>query len=420
MDTPKEYTEVESQANDTKSSGSYLPPTPAYTPSLVEDGEIDLFDIVRQVWDKKKTIIITVLIFLLFGIFVAVVSPEEYTSEVVLMPQSNSSSSGASGLLRQFGGLAGVSLGGSPSGNIGIDLYPDITQSTPFFLHMMDQAVFISNLDTTVVLKNYVTEIIDPPVTDYIKRYTIGLPKLLIGLPIRIIKSFQDKPKPAEIPVVGITTSEDTVANSQSNNAVRNVIKLTGQEKGAIGKLSQRIATSIEDNGTLRVTATMPDPYAAARATELSVDFLTNYLIEYKTEKSKSNLSFLEEQYEQAQSKYFRTQQRLAQFRDRNSNIVSARAQTELERLESENQLTYQVYQGLAQQLEQARITVQEETPIFKVLEPIQVPLSTSSPNRELIIFIFAFLGIFTGFAIVVISIIYRYIEPKLKATEAR
>ncbi len=419
MDTPKEYTEVETRAEDTGGRGSYVPP-PAHTPSLIEGGEIDLFDIIRQIWDRKRTIIITVLIFLFFGIFVAMVSPEEYTSEVVLMPQSSSPSGGASGLLRQFGGLAGISLGGSSSGNIGVDLYPDIARSTPFFLHMMDQPVFVSTLDTTVVLKNYMTELIDPPITDYIKQYTIGLPKLLIGLPVQIINSFKDKPKQAAAPVTDTTVSEDTVVDNQASDAVKNVIKLSSQEKGAMGKLSQRIETLIEDNGTLSVSVTMPDPYAAAKVAELSVEFLTNYLIEYKTEKSKSNLTFLEEQYEQAQTKYFRTQQRLAQFRDRNSNIVSARAQTELERLENENQLTYQVYQGLAQQLEQARITVQEETPVFKVLEPIQIPLSTSSPNRELIIFIFVFLGVFTGFAIVVTGIIYRYIEPKLKANEIR
>jgi len=417
LETPKEYTEIEPQATATKGSTDYVPP-PAYAPPPMKDGEIDLFDIIRQIWDRRKTIIITVVVFLFLGIFVAVVSPEEYTSEVVLMPQSGSSSGGASGLLRQFGGLAGVSLGGSSSGSIGVNLYPDIAQSTPFFLNMVDQSIFISNMDTTVTIKSYVTEVIEPPITDYIKQYTIGLPKLLISLPIKLIGSFKEKPKVADPTLLKVTEPVDTLTQTEAaNDSVQNVIKLDGQEIGAIGKLRQRIETTIEDNGMLRVSATMPDPYAAAQVTELSVDFLTNYLIEYKTEKSKSNLAFLEEQYEQAQIKYFRTQQRLAQFRDRNSNIVSARAQTELERLENENQLTYQVYQGLAQQLEQARITVQEETPIFKVLEPVQIPLSASSPNRELIIFIFTFLGIFTGFAIAVIDIIYAYVKPKFKTT---
>lgn len=415
MDTPKEYTETKSEVKE--SEENKLVPDDNEV-SLLQDGEIDLFDLISQIWGKRNIVIISAIIFLLFGIFVAMVSTEEYTSEVVLMPQSGSSSGGASGLLRQFGGLAGISLGGSSSGSIGVNLYPDIAQSTPFFLNIASQSVFVSNMDTTVAIKHYVTELIDPPITDHIKRYTIGLPKLLISLPIQIIESFKEKPQLADPPK--LTIPEDTLTQQEvATKDVQGVIKLDGSELGAIGKLRQRIETSIEENGMLRVSATMPDPYAAAQITELSVKFLTEYLIDYKTDKAKSNLLFLENQYEQAQNKYFRVQQKLAQFRDRNSNIVSARAQTQRERLEDENQLTFQVYQGLAQQLEQARITVQEETPVFKVLEPIQVPINTSAPNRELTIFIFTFLGIFVGFAIAVLSIIYKYIEPKLKATKS-
>jgi len=415
LDTPKEYTETKSEVKE--SEENKLVPDDNEV-SLLQDGEIDLFDLISQIWGKRNIVIISAIIFLLFGIFVAMVSTEEYTSEVVLMPQSGSSSGGASGLLRQFGGLAGISLGGSSSGSIGVNLYPDIAQSTPFFLNIASQSVFVSNMDTTVAIKHYVTELIDPPITDHIKRYTIGLPKLLISLPIQIIESFKEKPQLADPPK--LTIPEDTLTQQEvATKDVQGVIKLDGSELGAIGKLRQRIETSIEENGMLRVSATMPDPYAAAQITELSVKFLTEYLIDYKTDKAKSNLLFLENQYEQAQNKYFRVQQKLAQFRDRNSNIVSARAQTQRERLEDENQLTFQVYQGLAQQLEQARITVQEETPVFKVLEPIQVPINTSAPNRELTIFIFTFLGIFVGFAIAVLSIIYKYIEPKLKATKS-
>lgn len=416
MDTPKEYTETKPELETPASAQQAL--TEKGQKELIQDGEIDLFDLLSQLWGKRNIIIISTVVFMLLGVFIAIVSPEEYTSEVVLMPQSSSSSGGASGLLRQFGGLAGISLGSSSSGNIGINLYPDITQSTPFFLNMIDQSVFVSNMDTTVALEDYVTKLIDPPVTDYIKRYTLGLPKLLISFPIRIAQRFKQK-KPITVPPADTTAIQDTLQLENTTEPTQRVIQLEGKELGAIGKLRQRIETSIEDNGMLRVSATMPDPYAAARVTELSVDFLTNYLVEYKTEKAKSNLNFLEEQYKQAQNKYYRTQQRLAQFQDRNSNIISATAQTEQERLENENQLAFQVYQGLAQQLEQARITLQEETPLFKVLEPIQVPTATSAPNRELTVFIFIFLGIFVGSAIAVLSIIYRYIEPKLKATKS-
>ncbi len=376
----------------------------------MEDGEIDLADLFRQVWARRKTILITTVITFLLGIFVAVFSAEEYEASIVLMPQTSSSSNNmASGLLRQFGGLAGLGgMNANASGTLSPDLYPEITQSTPFYLQMINEDVYFSTLDTTVTFTEYFTEMQGASVLDYVKTYTIGLPKLIFNTPANLINSFKNKEKSK------VVLPDTTAIDSISAKSDQVPIVLTGQQLSVINRLKSRITTTIETTGMVEVSVEMPDPMAAAYTTEMAVKYLTQYIQEYRTEKSQQDLAFVEKQYKDKQEKYNIAQQRLARFQDQNMNIVTERARIEQARLQTEYTLTSSLYQGLAQQLEQAKIKVQEETPVFKVLEPIQVPLSTSKPNRELIIALSLFAGLFIGSFIAFIQIIYLNIKNKM------
>lgn len=395
--------------------------TKASTQNSNED-EVDLTDLIRRVWQRRKTVWITTLVTFLIGIFIAIVSPEEYEAEIILMPQSSSSSDNvASGLLRQFGGLAGLSGGVGPgNGSLTPNLYPDITQSTPFYLYLMKQEIFFSTLDTTTNILYYFNEVQKPTVLDYLKQYIVGLPRLIINLPLTLVNTFKEE-KPLAKPNSEATPSQAEIPAEQDSminlhNHYRPVT-LTGAEKAVIGKLKNRIKTSIETNGTVKVTVEMPDPYVAASTTELAVQYLTQYVTEYRIEKARQDLNFIQKQYDEKRSKYIQAQKRLAQMQDRNLNLFTESARTELEQAQTEYQLANSLYQSLAQQLEQAKIKVQEETPVFKVLEPVQVPLTKSKPNRELILFLSLFVGLFLGLGIVFLRIVIQNVKNNLSIT---
>ena len=266
----------------------------------------------------------------------------------------------------------------------------------------MDEELYFATLDTTVSFNQYFGEIERPGLLDYLKDYTIGLPRLLINLPIRFVNAFRNSPTaPVLVQSSGVdTTASDAVAR-------RAPLRLTGQQRGVMSKLKGRISTTIEENSTVKIAVQMPDPLVAAEATEMATAYLTNYILEYRTEKAQQDLQFIQAQHDDKKARYNAIQRRLARFRDRNMNIISETALIEQEQLEAENQLALGLYESLAQQLEQAKIKVQEETPVFKVLEPIQVPLSPSSPNRELILILSLFAGVFLGLGIVFILILY-------------
>ena len=48
--------------------------------------------------------------------------------------------------------------------------------------------------------------------------------------------------------------------------------------------------------------------------------------------------------------------------------------------------LAYQVYSQVAQQLQVARAKVQEEKPVFAVVEPAVIPLQPSGTSRKMIV----------------------------------
>ncbi len=64
------------------------------------------------------------------------------------------------------------------------------------------------------------------------------------------------------------------------------------------------------------------------------------------------------------------------------------------EELQSQYELAFNLYNTLSQQLQQKRLQVQEQTPVFSILQPVSVPLSKSAPNRTLIVIVAGILGV--------------------------
>lgn len=66
----------------------------------------------------------------------------------------------------------------------------------------------------------------------------------------------------------------------------------------------------------------------------------------------------------------------------------------EQERLQNDMSLAYQVYSQVASQLQVARAKVQEEKPVFAVVEPAVVPLKTSGTSKKVYVLIFVCLSV--------------------------
>ena len=82
-----------------------------------------------------------------------------------------------------------------------------------------------------------------------------------------------------------------------------------------------------------------------------------------------------------------------AKYTDANKNVVLNSTKAEAQRLQQEMNLAYQVYSQVATQLEGARIKVQQDKPVFAVLEPVTVPYKKSAPSKAKILIVFTLLS---------------------------
>ncbi len=342
-----------------------------------DEHEIDLLELAKTIWNKRMFILKVVGIGAFLGVIVALLSPKEYKSTSTLMPEySTESQGGASSLLRQYGGLLGIS-GGSYNSNsnaIRVDLYPNIVQSTNFQMQLMQQPFYFSDLDTTATLFEYFTELNSAGILGFIAEYTIGLPGKILG---------------------AILSKKELMTSVPGSSEESLVLNLSKEEFEVINTLRGKISASLdEESGIVSVTVTLPDNVAAAAVTEYTIRELTEYITEYRTEKVLRDLTFVEGQLATAEVRFEAAQLALAEFRDSNQGNLSARAQTDEQRLNSEYQIAFNLYNSLTQQYEEAKLKVQETTPAFKTLEPVQVPINDETSGAMILIVFIMLSGI--------------------------
>jgi len=368
--------------------------------------EIDLMAIVRKIWHGRKTILVTTGIFLVLGIFLAYISPKQYQSGVSLLVEPGGSNPAAnSAILKQLSALTGVPTGSSQDA-LTPALYPLVVGSEYFRLEVLYQQVTDSKTKTKMTLSEYFDS--HPPKTlqSILMKYTVGLPGTIlrairgekkdkkIVIPARTLPKASILPSTTNLP--GIRLSVIAPSGDDSASAT-----LTPDEKSKIGALSSRIKVEIKKGSLnlLMITVNMDDSLVTKELAGSVVNTLTRYIIDYRTRKVKSDREFIEELHAEAEIKYKRAQQILATYNDRNQNVVRSAARTEGESLKNEYDLTFNVYNSLSQLLEQAKINVQENTPVFTMIDPPSDATKTSSSST--IIMIMIFLGILAGVGVV-------------------
>ena len=142
------------------------------------------------------------------------------------------------------------------------------------------------------------------------------------------------------------------------------------------------------------VTATFQDSKVAAVVADSVVKKLQEYIIDYRTSKSKEDCLYLEKLFKERQQEYYEAQRKYADYMDSHDNIILQSVRTEQERLQNDMSLAYQVYSQVASQLQVARAKVQEEKPVFAVVEPAVVPLTPSGTGRKVYVLAFIFLSV--------------------------
>jgi hypothetical protein len=149
--------------------------------------------------------------------------------------------------------------------------------------------------------------------------------------------------------------------------------------------------------GYLTLSVTMPEALAAAEVAQKAQAMLQDYITHYKVEKSRAELDFIQDRYNQAKAEATREQYGVAVDQDRFKDLVSQVPQVKTSRKQMDYTISNSVFQELAKQLEQAKIQVAKDTPVFTIVEPVAVPTEDAGPSGLRTLVIWVFLGLLIG-----------------------
>jgi hypothetical protein len=333
--------------------------------------------VAKNLWAGRKTIFISLGVCFVLGLFIALLSPKVYTVTTVLVPQM---SSGSKSSLSSLASLAGVDLGVSQSRDLSPILYPKIVGSIPFKLELMNMPVHFEEVDTPMTVYNYFIDFKKSSVLGSVKKYTIGLPGVLLG-------AIRKQPEALVLP-------------EEMNDKP---IQLTKEQDKIKKMLDDNVSLGVDKKeGYLTLTVNMPEALAAAEVAQKAQELLQDFITQFKVEKSKAELDFIQERYNEAKAEAEGYQYSVASNADRYKDLTSYVPQVSSSRLQTKYNIANSVYLELAKQLEQAKIQVQKDTPVFTIVEPVTIPTEKSGPSGLKTLVVWLFLG-----GIIVCGIIY-------------
>lgn len=353
-----------------------------YKNQHVDEDEIDLVELLRKVYLEKKLIFKYSIIAAVVGVVFALFQPNLYTSSTTFIPQLSSDVNTGSSSLSGLASLAGINLGGMEgSTEFPPTLYPQVVESVPFRLDLLSSYIEVNNTELT--LREYLLEYNNSfNFLKTIKKYTINLPNLILQL---------------------FKADENFVFDSSS------IYSLTEEDHELFEELSEVFSLSINDKeGFVTMSFTDQDKIVSAQVAQTAETLLQEKIIEFKVKSSKELLDYTFNQYSEKKKAFEKLQDDRAVFVDNNINISSSLFQNKLNRIESELSIAQSVVQQLASQVEQAKLQVSKDTPVFTTIKPVTVPFEKSAPKRGVIVIVFIFLGLImsSGYVLVKDSLI--------------
>jgi uncharacterized protein involved in exopolysaccharide biosynthesis len=322
--------------------------------------EIDLKDLILPLWKSRKQVLTIATICGILGGIVGFLTPETYTAKSTFLPQTSQVGGGLSGSLGGLASLAGINLNAPMSGGeIPSSMYATVLGSQPFRQRILDAELWVNgdSISYRSYLKNQ-----PKSVFVILRKYTIGLPSILL-----------ESAEPLD-PYVGKEGGkvlvELTNAEFELQKSLENKISIANDKKEGVVSL-----TVVEEN-----------PLVAAQVAQATETALQDWIIEHKIKNAKAQYDFIEKQFEAKQKEFFSIQEQLANYTDRNQNVLAASYLTRLDRLQAEFDLVNTVYSELAKQKEQAAIQLSKDTPTFSILDPVKVPKEKTGPKKSLYI----------------------------------
>ncbi len=329
-----------------------------------DEMSIDWMGILKKILKRWKFIFLVTFIFSVLGVTYALMMKRTYTVTMTLAPELQNRSGGSlSALASMLGG--NMNLNSTPDA-LNITMFPQISSSNPFLCSLLEVPV------TPYVPKKLEVQGVRPDTT------TVFLHMLHRDKPLSPRKAKKQAEADAKY------LYDDSVI--QPDN-------LTPRQGFAVKALKQAINTTVDNKtGVTTITVVMDDPMIVKQVSDTVCQRLQDFVTRYRIKKATADYEYYVELADEARRKLVRAQASYAARVDYDRSVILQSVNSERQRLESEVQLAQQIYSQMAQQRELAKAKIQEDKPVYAVMQPASVPLRASN-SRAKVCIIFFFVG---------------------------
>ena len=341
------------------------------TPQVQEDNDgfqIDWMEILAKLLKRWKQIFVICFIFGVMGIFSALTMKRNYTVSLTLAPElQNRGNNSLSSLASMLGGSTALQLTGNTDA-MNIMLFPEICKSTPFLVNLLD-----------VPLESFVPE-----------------------------KEKEEGVKPMETTVYKHITGEDKEKSAFAKwkeslfkkkeekpyTGVENPTELTSKQSYVVKTLARNITAEVDKKtGVTKISVTFDDPMMVKQLADTVCTNLQAYVIDYRTRKAKADYAYYVLLADEAKENLMKAQAAYAASVDYDRSVILQSANSEKDRLRGEMTLANQIYSQMTQQRELARAKIQEEKPVYAVVQPAVLPQRPVNSRMKRVL-IWGFLGL--------------------------
>lgn len=322
----------------------------------MQNEELDLFGILKRIKGMKRSLIKVGILGLIVGIIIAISIPRKYTTTVIISPeaQSNGKSSGLMGIASN---LMGASIGEQSKNALNMNFAAEIVSSTPFMRDMLKSKIKTKETIKELSLSEYIDSMKNPWWIEVIR-----FPFML----------FKNKNK--------------TISNIE-NSTKNEPLFINKEEYEKLKVLRNCIIANIDKKtGIITINVSLQNAEVSAWVAQLVIEKLQNYLEHYNTAKLLDNYNFLKNAVKKKEEEYKEANKKLAAYVDANSRIFKEKAKLEKQTLQNDVNVKYDIYMQLEKELQSVETQIQENKPLFAVIEPPTVPIIPSAPNKKIIV----------------------------------
>ena len=333
--------------------------------------EIDWMGIFSRLLKHWKQIFLISFLFGVLGIVSALTMTRKYNVTMTLAPEVTNRANNNLSSITSMLGLNGVSLNPGTDA-MSITLFPEICHSTPFLAALLD-----------VPLSSYVSE----------KQQEEGMQPMHTT----VYKHFsgEDKEKKGRSKWLSSLKKED----EKPYTGVVDATELPHKQAMVVKALGNSISADVDKKtGITTISVTMDDRMMAKQLADTVCTRLQEYVSEYRTKKAEADYAYYVALAQEAREIQIKAQAAYARSVDYDRSVILQSKNSEKERLRADANLASDIYSQMAQQRELARAKIQEEKPVYAVVQPATLPQQPMN-SRVKRVLIWGFIGVFLSLA---------------------